>query len=268
MNIYGNTLNRNFTSAVHEEAMAAIGDIAIVIGSRFCNYLPVASMMIQVGLTDGHQHPNLCNVAVLVLGDVATACKEKLAEHSDDFITLLLKNLAEPELIFELKPRVVETLGDVAVALGSQFEKYIQVVMKYLLEAGSSNPGENPSQDTMTQINLLRAAVLHCIINMFDAMKTRKQHIVCFYPEIPRMLMAMNQVFPSKKVVYLSCCCLEDMVTVSPMEGIAVIAQHQQFFENFLNSCMQDSNKDTKSTSMRLQKRVMQYAQAHGGRSR
>tara|TARA_B100000809_G_C14911424_1_gene449961 strand:- start:270 stop:527 length:258 start_codon:yes stop_codon:yes gene_type:complete len=43
MEIYGNTLNSKFSSTVHEEAMAAIGDIAFVIGSRFVQYLERAA---------------------------------------------------------------------------------------------------------------------------------------------------------------------------------------------------------------------------------
>jgi len=262
MNIYSATLNRNFTSSVHEEAMAAIGDIANVIGSRFCTYLDVASMMIQVGLTDGHQHPNLCSVAVVVLGDVATACKEKLANYADEFVTLLLKNLACPDLIFELKPRVVETLGDVAEALRSQFSKYIQHVMKILHAAGSANPGSNPSQDTMTEINQLRAAVLGCIMSIFVAMKTQKQAVTNYNQDILTMVIAMNKVYPSKKVMYMSLCVIEDMMHFSPQEGCAAVFNFRDFMQQFLQAASKSNEQDTKSSAERITKTLMQYAKA------
>jgi len=44
MDLYLKTLNTNgFSSAVHEEAMAAIGDIATIINNRFVIHLPRAA---------------------------------------------------------------------------------------------------------------------------------------------------------------------------------------------------------------------------------
>jgi hypothetical protein len=74
MDIYTKTLNKQFTNAIHEEAMIAMGDIAMIIGSRFTDYLPKVSHIIQIGLNDGYLHPNLCRAAICVLGDIAIAC--------------------------------------------------------------------------------------------------------------------------------------------------------------------------------------------------
>eukprot|EP00494_Astrolonche_serrata_P030741 UN31009 len=153
MNIYFATLNHNFSSGVHEEAMASMGDIASIIGLRYIPHLPKTFNVICVGLNEGYKHPNLCRAAILLLGDVAGSCKEKILQYSDTFVELLLKNLAEPNLEFEMKPFVVYTIGDIALAVGPSFAKYTKCVMKYLVEAGSASPGDNPNQEDMTAFN-------------------------------------------------------------------------------------------------------------------
>lgn len=260
MEIYGNTLNRNFTSSVHEEAIAAIGEVANAIGGRFTAYLQVAAQMISVGLDDGHQHPNLCSVAVLVLGDVALACKEQLSPYGRDFIALLLKNLKSAELPFELKPRIVETIGDVAQALGAEFDNYIEVVMTFLIEAGASNPGENPSQDIMKEINTLRTSVLGCILAIFPSLGSKKKSnklILCFGAIID-MIQVMNQIYPSKQVVYLSLCVLEDMIQIHPQQAFSNFMSHRDFMSKFLEHGVNNSDTNARNSAERIQKAIMQ----------
>merc|ERR1719461_1684477 len=154
--------------------------------------------MIAVGLEDGHQHPNLCRVAILVLGDVASACKERLTEYAKLFIVMLLNNLASEQLPFDLKPQVVETIGDVAMAIGCKFEDYCVPVITYLLQAGSSNPGNNPDQDDMKELNTLRRVVLECFLSIFHALESRSKDLVLRFGDIVTMLEKMFSVYPSK----------------------------------------------------------------------
>jgi len=252
MNIFSRTLNSSFSSGVHEESMAAIGDIATVIQSRFCQYLQAAANVICVGLVDGHKHPNLCLNSTVVLGDIAHACKEKMYQYCDSFINLLLQNLANPEMSFEIKPHTVETIGDIAFAIGRLFAQYTDVVMKFLLQAGSHNPGENPSQDMMKTINTLREAVLGTILHILQALESNSQHLVQAYGPILEMIMHIHSVFPSQKVTHLSLSIIEDMLNLCPHEALMYFKNQEEFLTAFLQQTLQSVDNETVTTSQRI----------------
>jgi len=134
--------------------------------------------------------------------------------------------------------------------------------MKILHAAGSANPGNNPSQDTMTEINQLRAAVLGCIMSIFVAMKTQKQAVTNYNQDILTMVIAMNKVYPSKKVMYMSLCVIEDMMHFSPQEGCAAVFNFRDFMQQFLQAASKSNEQDTKSSAERITKTLMQYAKA------
>jgi len=215
----------------------------------------ILNQVIQIGLRDGHLFPNLCCVALCVLGDVAAACKEKISPFTDDFISLLLKNLSEPNIKFELKPRVVETIGDIANAIRSEFVRYVRVpyLMKPLILAGSSNPSEKPNQDMMNQINELRQAVLECIIHILDALQSYNKEIVNYYSDILNMLYFMNKLYPSERVVHHSLCIIEDMITICPNSALSRMKNAEDFIQQLLKV---DRNDEIRQTSLRIKKKI------------
>jgi len=256
MEIYGNTLNSKFSSTVHEEAMAAIGDIAFVIGSRFVQYLERAAQMVCVGLNEGHMHPKLCSSAVLVLDSIAQACKEKIQPFADTFIQLLLALLKNDELEFELKPHVVVTIGTVAEALGIQFSKYCQIVLRILLEAGAQSPGENPNPEEIAKFNQLRISVLEAITYILLALQNNNNCVVMHFGDVLQMIMMMDSKYPSDKVKYLILCVIEDMLACSPQQCLSHLFHQQKYIESTLNAAQQSSMTETRESASRLQRKI------------
>ena len=74
MDTYESAFNSKFTSTVHEAAMLGVGDLALVLGQRFVQYLERADPMVYVGLNEGHKLPTLCVSAILLLNSIAQAC--------------------------------------------------------------------------------------------------------------------------------------------------------------------------------------------------
>jgi len=261
MNIYTATLNRNFTSSVHEEALGQITTIAEVIQGRFVPYLEPVASMITIGLTEAHSHPTLCQNCLILLGAVASACREKIEPYSDNFVRDLLENLANPELPYHLKPLVVDTISDVAGALGPIFEKYVVPVMKFLLQAcaavaQAANPNSPPCLEEMKEFNALREAVLGCFINIMSSLTNRNEKLVNCYGEMLQAVLQMNAAFPSALVQKYSFNVIEDMLKQYPRQAFAYVSQQREFIEKFLQHGMQSQDEDTKLSAENIVKRI------------
>ena len=53
----------------------------------------------------------------------------------DEILGLLLKNLQNPQLNRNVKPPILSCFGDVALAIGGHYEKYMQATMNMLAQA-------------------------------------------------------------------------------------------------------------------------------------
>ena len=58
-----------------------------------------------------------------VVGDVNRALKEKILPYCDGIMTQLLKDLSSNQLHRSVKPPMFSCFGDIALAIGENFEK-------------------------------------------------------------------------------------------------------------------------------------------------
>lgn len=74
----------------------------------------------------------MCIVAVGVVGDLSRALEAKILPYCDDIITALLENLQDSQLNRNVKPPVLSCFGDISLAIGGNFVKYLGFVMNML----------------------------------------------------------------------------------------------------------------------------------------
>jgi importin subunit beta-1 len=84
-----------------------------------------------------HEDTQLCTVAVGLIGDISRALGEQSAQYSGPFMTVLLENLQSDVLNRNVKISILSCFGDIALAIGPNFEPYLETAMTVLRQAGS-----------------------------------------------------------------------------------------------------------------------------------
>jgi len=165
------TVLQSRSATVQEEVLIAVGALANAIEADFERYLPsfVNPHLLQ-GLSNGDEY-NVCSAAVGVVGDISRAIGDKLLMYTDDIITLLLRNLGNPSLNRTVKPPILSCFGDVALAIGGNFDKYLSPVTEVLGQAANTNVDKNDS-DMVDFLNSLREGIFEAWTGIIQGLRT------------------------------------------------------------------------------------------------
>ena len=80
----------------------------------------------------------VCHAAVGLVGDICRALGSVVAPFCDEIMTILLENLSNNDVHRMVKPQVLSVFGDIALALGLDFKKYLDVVLQTLMQASQA----------------------------------------------------------------------------------------------------------------------------------
>merc|ERR1712087_18998 len=178
-------------STVHEEALMAVGAIANATEAAFENYMPHFRPFLSLGLSNCEEH-QVCAVAVGVVGDICRALEAKVSPYCDEIVALLLRNLQNPSLNRNVKPPILCCFGDIALAIGGHFEKYLQVTMNMLSQAAQTQIDEN-NPDLVDYLHQLREGIFEAYTGVLQGLRADgKQE--CFLPYYEGALLLVQQV--------------------------------------------------------------------------
>ena len=101
----------------------------------------------------------LCMVSVGVVADLCAAVGKQVQPYCDLIISALTDCLHDASAHRDTKPVVCSCFGEVAMAIGAQFEPYVQVVAMLLMQASQTQA--QPDDPVLTDfINKLRLSIL------------------------------------------------------------------------------------------------------------
>ena len=185
---------RNAT--VHEEAMLAIGALAYVTGANFLKYMQGFYPYLEMGLQNFEEY-QVCAITVGVVGDLCRALEEKILPFCDGIMTQLLKDLSSTQLHRSVKPPIFSCFGDIALAIGENFEKYLGYAMPMLQSAAELSAHAAANDDDMIEYtNQLRNGILEAYSGIFQGFKNspKTQLLMTYAPHILQFLDSLYMV--------------------------------------------------------------------------
>ncbi|XP_047968974.1 importin subunit beta-1-like [Salvia hispanica] len=178
------------SATVHEEAMLAIGALAYVSGPSFAKYMPDFYKDLEMGLQNFEEY-QVCAVTVGVVGDICRALEDKILPYCDGMMTLLLKDLSSNQLHRSVKPPIFSCFGDIALAIGENFEKYLMYTMPMLQSAAELSVHASGVDDEIIEYtNLLRNGILEAYSGILQGFKNspKTQLLIPYSPHILQFL--------------------------------------------------------------------------------
>ncbi|KAK5161079.1 karyopherin Kap95 [Recurvomyces mirabilis] len=159
-------------SSVPDTVFAAIGALANALEGDFEKYMQPFSPFLLNALNN-QEEPQLCAMAIGLVSDITRALESKVQPFCDQFMNSLLNNLRSTTLGNQFKPAILQSFGDIAQAIGGQFETYLSVVGQVLQQAaGISTAGENVSSfEMLDYIVSLREGIVDAWSGIINALR-------------------------------------------------------------------------------------------------
>lgn len=238
---------RNAT--VHEEAMLAIGALAYTTGPDFAKYMPEFYKYLEMGLQNFEEY-QVCAVTIGVVGDICRALEDKMP-FCDEIMTLLLKDLSSSQMHRSVKPPIFSCFGDIALAIGDRFDKYLVFVMPMIQSAAEQSARALGADDEMDHTNLLRNGILEAYSGIFQGFKNspKSQLLISYAPHI---LQFLDSIYMEKD--------MDDLVMKTAIGVLGDLAdtlggnagsliQQSQSSRDFLNECLSSEDNMIKESA-------------------
>lgn len=173
-------LDMSKVGGVQEDAFMAVGTLVECLGDQFMKYLDVFKPYLIQGLQNRAEY-QVCIAAMGVVGDLCRAVGEKMAPYCQEIMQRCIENLADPSNHKSVKPHSISLFGDIALAIGTQFSTYAQVVLNTLQQASAAQVDKNDF-DMVDYLNDLRDACLEAYTGIIQGLKGDDDKNIC--PEI------------------------------------------------------------------------------------
>ncbi|KAK4384831.1 Importin subunit beta-1 [Sesamum angolense] len=228
------------SATVHEEAMLAIGALAYATGPNFAKYMPDFYKYLEMGLQNFEEY-QVCAVTVGVVGDICRALEDKILPYCDGIMTQLLKDLSSNQLHRSVKPPIFSCFGDIALAIGENFEKYLMYAMPMLQSAAELSAHTSGADDEMIEYtNLLRNGILEAYSGIFQGFKNSPKTQLLI-PYAPHILQFLDSIYMEKDmddvVMKTAIGVLGDLADTLGSNAGSLIQQSLSS-KDFLNECL------------------------------
>ena len=161
--------NSGKIGGVQEDALMAVSTLVDLLGDKFLKYMDAFTPYLYMGLKN-HQEYQVCCVAVGLVGDICRGLRTKILPYCDEIMTMLMENLSNSQLHRSVKPQILSVFGDIALSIGPDFKKYLNVVLQMLLHATQVNV-DTSDYDMIDYLNQLRESVLEAYTGIIQGLK-------------------------------------------------------------------------------------------------
>ncbi|KAJ9189305.1 hypothetical protein P3X46_000615 [Hevea brasiliensis] len=238
-------------ATVHEEAMLAIGALAYASGPDFSKYMAEFFKYLEMGLQNFEEY-QVCAVTVGVVGDICRALEDKILPYCDGIMTQLLKDLSSNQLHRSVKPPIFSCFGDIALAIGENFEKYLMYAMPMLQSAAELSAHAAGADDEMIDYtNSLRNGILEAYSGILQGFKNSPK-MQLLVPYAPHILQFLDSIYMEKDmddvVMKTAIGVLGDLADTLGSNAGSLIQQSLSV-KDFLNECLSSEDHMIKESA-------------------
>ncbi|TPX34252.1 hypothetical protein SmJEL517_g03047 [Synchytrium microbalum] len=160
------------SSTVLEDAFLTVGAMTTAVEGDFVRYMDAFKTYLWAALQN-HEEYQMCSIAVGLVGDICRALSDKVYPYCDTTMNLLLADLQSRTLHRDVKPAIFSCFGDIALAIGPQFETYLHIVMMVLQQASQTRI-EGNSYDMIDYANQLREGIVEAYVGITQGLKATR----------------------------------------------------------------------------------------------
>ncbi|KAJ9180537.1 hypothetical protein P3X46_008765 [Hevea brasiliensis] len=238
------------SSTVHEEAMLAIGALAYASGPEFGKYMPELYKYLEMGLQNFEEY-QVCAITVGVVGDICRAMDDKVLPYCDGIMSHLIHDLQSAELHRSVKPPIFSCFGDIALAIGEQFLKYIESAITMMHSAAQICAQMNTSDEEFIDYgNQLKRSIFEAYSGILQGFKNSKPEVML--PHAGHLLQFIELVFRESQrdesVTKAAVAVMGDLAD-SLGSNTKILFRDNTFYVDFLGECLQSDDEQLKETA-------------------
>lgn len=219
--------------------------------AQFEKYMGHFRPFLALGLSNYEEH-QVCAVAIGVVGDICRALEAKVLPYCDEIVHLLLRNLQNPNLNRNVKPPILSCFGDIALAVGGEFEKYMQITMSMLVQASSAPIDTTNNPDMVEYLNQLREGIFEAYTGVVQGLRADNK-AAAFDPYLPCALDLVRQVaegipqgVPTDEVIRAAAGMVGDLGSaIAAARVTARQPPHREYLKALLKEATKNSPSDT-----------------------
>ena len=251
------------SSTVHEEAILAVGALAYAVGEHFDKYMTAFVPTIKRGL-ENHEEHQVCAVTVGVVGDICRALDAKIEPYCEGIVSLLLHNLGSEKLHRSVKPPILSCFGDLALATGPSFERYLPHVVSMLHGATQLSMSTNPDDEDMIDYNNdLRNGIFEAYAGILQGFKADTSKLAAVQEHVPFVLQFIESVSMDAnrdEIVTRSMVGVLGDIAAT-ISGVGPVFAQRPFYKDFLRRCASDQDDKLRETAQWAMSAITQALQ-------
>ncbi|KAI4889712.1 hypothetical protein NFI96_019415 [Prochilodus magdalenae] len=184
------------SGGVQEDALMAVSTLVEVLGSDFLKYMDAFKPFLVIGLKNYAEY-QVCLAAVGLVCDLCRALMANILPYCDEIMQLLLENLGNENVHRSVKPQILSVFGDIALAIGGEFKKYLEVVLDTLQQASQAQV-DKTDYDMVDYLNELREGCLEAYTGIIQGLKGDQENVhpdvMLVQPRVEFILSFINHI--------------------------------------------------------------------------
>ena len=154
---------------VQEDALMAVSTLVEVLGEGFIKYMDAFKPYLLIGLKNINEY-QVCHASVGLVGDICRALGAQMLTCSDEIMEVLMTNLGDNAVHRTVKPQILSVFGDMALAIGPAYVKYLDLVMSTLMQASQCQV-DRSDFDMLDYLNELREGCLEAYTGIIQGLR-------------------------------------------------------------------------------------------------